>query len=653
MKSMTLDIETYSSVDLKKSGVYVYAESPDFEILLLSYSIDDGPVETVDLANGEMIPNEIIAAIQNPKVIKHAFNANFERVCLSFWINRTLFPEKTLPDVTFFLDPTGWHCDMVWAAYLSLPMSLEMAGKVLKVEQQKMKEGKDLIRYFCAPCKPTKSNGGRTRNLPEHDLNKWRIFKAYNKRDVETEIAIQKRLSKVPVPDFIWDEYVLDQQINDRGVLIDMELVENALKIDEHTRNKLLTEMSNLTMLENPNSVSQVKNWLTSKGFQVESLGKKEVLEMIKTAPEEIAKVLKLRLQVSKSSIKKYEAMKLGVNSDYRARGLFKYYGANRTGRFSGARIQLQNLKRNDIPDLAEARALVKAGNLEALELLYDSVPYVLSELIRTALIPRSGQKFVVADFSAIEARVLSWLAGEKWRMDTFASGGDIYCATASKMFHCNVVKHGENGELRQKGKQAELACGYGGSVGAMKAMGALEMGLQEEELKPLVDAWRNANPKIVEFWWQIDRIIKQVITYRKPITFKGMKFRFEMNMLFVDLPSGRSMVYIKPRIEDNDFGGDSITYMGIGGTKKWERIESYGPKFVENIVQAIARDLLAAAMLRMKDERIVAHVHDEMIIESKQQAETACRDMSIVPDWAKGLVLNADGYQCNFYKKD
>ena len=652
MKSLVLDLETFSSVNLAKCGVYVYAESPDFEILLLSYSIDDGPVQIVDVACGEQIPAEILDAIQNPQIVKHAFNANFERVCLSFWLNRG---KKKLTDDDFFLDPTGWQCDMVWAAYLSLPMSLDKAGAVLNVKQQKMKEGKDLIRYFSVPCKPTKTNGYRSRNLPHHDRLKWDIFKAYNKRDVETEMAIQKRLSKMPVPDFVWDEYVLDQQINDRGVLIDMELVEIALKIDEKTRNGLLTEMGSLTMLENPNSVSQLKDWLAGKGYEVESLGKKQVREMINAVPEDVAEVLSLRLQTAKSSIKKYEAMKNGVNSDNRARGLFKFYGANRTGRFAGSRIQLQNLKRNEIPDLDEARGLVKSGNLEALELLYDSIPDVLSELIRTALVPKAGMQFIVADFSAIEARVLSWLADEKWRMDTFASGGDIYCATASKMFHCTVVKHGENGNLRQKGKQAELACGYGGSVGAMKAMGALDYGIKEEELKPLVDSWREANPRIVELWWQVDRIIKQVICLGKPIHFHGMTFRFEMNMLLIELPSGRSLVYVKPRIEDNDFGGESITYMGVSSTKKWERIESYGPKFVENIVQAIARDLLVAAMQRMGDSRIVAHIHDEMIVECSEEADlkSFCLKMSQTPDWASGLVLNADGYCCKWYKKD
>lgn len=758
MKDLILDAETFSSVDLAKCGVYKYAASEDFEILLLAYSVDYGPVVVVDLANGEKIPDEIIKAIKSPAVIKHAFNAAFERVCLSFWLQPR--DDNGIPE---WLSAASWRCDMVHCAYLSLPLSLEKAGAVLKVEQQKMKEGKDLIKYFCIPCKPTKTNGGRGRNLPGDDPEKWQLFKAYNKRDVETEIAIEARLSKVPVPYHIWKEYALDQQINDRGVLIDMDLVKAAMKLDEQSKDGLVKEMCSLTMLDNPNSVVQLKGWLAEKGYKVESLGKKEVEKMLEDAPEEIAKVLGLRLQLAKSSIKKYQAMENYAGADGRARGLFQFYGAQRTGRWAGRGIQLQNLKRNDLPDLAEARELVKSGNGEAVELLYDSIPDTLSQLVRTALIPEQGKKFIVADFSAIEARVLSWLAGEKWRMETFASGGDIYCATASKMFHCNVVKHGENGELRQKGKQAELACiaedelvltdhglkeiqsvsvedrvwdgenwvhhdgviergvklvllhdglwatadhmvitdgkwmphgaaiilrnegktemaqkrtydilnagphhrftvsgrlvhncGYGGSVGAMKAMGALEMGMQEEELKPLVDAWRAANPKIVDFWWEVDEAIKECVRTKERTGVRNIGFRYQSGMLLIDLPSGRSLVYIKPRIEENDFGGESITYMGVGANKKWERIESYGPKFVENIVQAIARDLLMESMQRMGDLRIVAHVHDEVIIEAEEErVEEVCKLMSGVPDWAEGLVLNADGYECDFYMKD
>ena len=651
MKDLVLDIETFSSVDLAKCGVYKYAASEDFEILLLAYSVDYGPVQVVDLASGESIPCEILDALQNPNIIKHAFNASFERVCLSFWLAQRKMLPVDKNGIPAFLGATGWHCDMIWCAYLSLPLSLEKAGAVLKVERQKMKEGKELIKLFCIPGK---ASSGRIRNLPEDDPKKWELFKTYNKRDVETEIAIEARLSKVPVPYHIWKEYALDQQINDRGVLIDMDLVKAAMKLDEQSKDGLVKEMCSLTMLDNPNSVVQLKGWLAEKGYEVESLGKKEVEKMLEDAPKEIAKVLGLRLQLAKSSIKKYQAMENYAGVDGRARGLFQFYGAVRTGRWAGRGVQLQNLRRNDLPDLAEARELVKSGNGEAVELLYDSIPDTLSQLVRTALIPQPGMKFIVADFSAIEARVLSWLAGETWRMETFEQGGDIYCATASKMFHCNVVKHGENGELRQKGKQAELACGYGGSVGAMKAMGALDMGMQEEELKPLVDAWRAANPKIVDFWWEVDEAIKECVRNKGEAEVEKIGFRYQSGMLFIDLPSGRSLVYVKPRIEENDFGGESITYMGVGANKKWERLESYGPKFVENIVQAIARDLLMEAMMRMGGMRIVAHVHDEVIIEAEEDlVEKICRLMAIVPDWAEGLVLNADGYECSFYMKD
>ena len=651
MKDLVLDIETFSSVDLAKCGVYKYAASEDFEILLLAYSVDYGPVQVVDLASGESIPCEILDALQNPNIIKHAFNASFERVCLSFWLAQRKMLPVDKNGIPAFLGATGWHCDMIWCAYLSLPLSLEKAGAVLKVERQKMKEGKELIKLFCIPGK---ASSGRIRNLPEDDPKKWELFKTYNKRDVETEIAIEARLSKVPVPYHIWKEYALDQQINDRGVLIDMDLVKAAMKLDEQSKDGLVKEMCSLTMLDNPNSVVQLKGWLAEKGYKVESLGKKEVEKMLEDAPKEIAKVLGLRLQLAKSSIKKYQAMENYAGVDGRARGLFQFYGAVRTGRWAGRGVQLQNLRRNDLPDLAEARELVKSGNGEAVELLYDSIPDTLSQLVRTALIPQPGMKFIVADFSAIEARVLSWLAGETWRMETFEQGGDIYCATASKMFHCNVVKHGENGELRQKGKQAELACGYGGSVGAMKAMGALDMGMQEEELKPLVDAWRAANPKIVDFWWEVDEAIKECVRNKGESSVRNIGFRHQSGMLFIDLPSGRSLIYVKPRIEENDFGGESITYMGVGVNKKWERIESYGPKFVENIVQAIARDLLMEAMRRMAGLRIVAHVHDEVIIEAAADSvDKVCRLMSIVPEWADGLVLNADGYGCSFYMKD
>lgn len=655
MKDIIIDIETYSSVDLNKCGLYKYAASEDFEILLFAYSVDYEPIQVIDLANGETIPVEILEALQNPNVIKHAFNAAFERICLSYWLATNGLLPFNKDGIPAFLGAKGWQCDMVKCAYLSLPMSLEKAGAILKLDQQKMKEGKDLIRYFCVPCKPTKTNGGRLRNLPSDDPDKWQLFKAYNKRDVETEIAIEKKISKVKIPDHLWKEYELDQKINDRGVLLDLDLVKAAIQMDERSKEKLLQEITSLTMLENPNSVVQLKGWLADRGYDVDSLGKKEVEKMLEDAPEEIAKVLSLRLQLAKSSIKKYQAMLNCAGKDGRARGLFQFYGASRTGRWSGRLIQLQNLRRNDLPDLEEARELVKSGDYEAVEMLYDSVPDTLSQLVRTALIPQPGKKFIVADFSAIEARVLSWLAGEIWRMETFASGGDIYCATAGKMFHCNVEKHGENGELRQKGKQAELACGYGGSVGAMKAMGALEMGMEEDELKPLVDAWREANPKIVEFWWKVDDAVKRTLRTRRPQKMDRLSFRYEMGMLFISLPSGRDLVYIKPRIEENKYGGESVTYLGVGMNKKWERLESYGPKFVENIVQAIARDLLMEAMRRLKSMRIVAHVHDEVIVESgiAHESNKICGNLSEVPSWAKGLILNADGYHCDFYMKD
>lgn len=650
MKKLTIDIECFSSADLNKCGVYKYAESPDFEILLFACSVDAGPVNVYDLANGEQIPDGIISSLLDESIIKHAYNCAFERICLSVWLRK----EGHLGEGEF-LSPVGWNCDMVWAATLGLPFGLDKVGAVLKLQQQKMREGKDLIKYFCMPCKPTKTNGRRTRNRSTDDPRKWETFKLYNKRDVETETEIQKRLQKYPVPESLWEEFYIDQQINDRGVLIDDTLVQNAIRIDEKVKDELSIRMRSITCLENPNSVVQLKSWLEKNGLSMESLGRKEVLAVQDTAPEEIREVLELRLQLSKSSVKKYQAMINYRCKDGRARGTFQFYGASRTGRWSGRGIMLQNLPQNHIADLAEARGLVRDGNTEALEMLYDSIPDTLSQLIRTALIPEKGQKFIVCDFSAIEARVLSWLAGEKWRMETFASGGDIYCATASRMFHCNVVKHGQNGELRQKGKQAELACGYGGSVGAMKAMGALDLGMQEDELKPLVDAWRDANPNIVKYWWHIDEAVKTCIKEHKKTRVGSVAFRFESGMLFIDLPSGRSLAYVKPRIGENQFGGESITYMGVGMTKKWERLESYGPKFVENIVQASARDLLMNAMKELDGYRIVAHVHDEVVIEVEQDADIKeiRHLMSKVPDWGEGLVLNADGYECEFYMKD
>ena len=659
IKSLSIDLETYSDVDLSKCGVYKYTESDNFEILLFAYSINHGEVEVVDLAQGEKLPIEIIKALVDDEITKWAYNASFERVCLSRYISR-YYPEYFISysinedTVNEFLNPNSWRCSMIWSAYLGLPLSLAGVGSVLGLEEQKLKEGKDLIKYFCVPCNPTKTNGGRTRNLPEHDVAKWELFKSYNKRDVEVEVSIQERLQSDPVPEFLWDEYHLDQEINDRGIALDMELVENAIKFDEIAKQKALDELQKLTNIENPNSVMQMKEWLNNNGVEMESLGKKQVIEMLKDAPKEIADVLELRQQISKSSVKKYLAMKNAGCVCNRARGMFQFYGANRTGRWAGRIIQLQNLPQNHIEDLKDARELVKYGDYDAFETLYD-VPDTLSQLIRTAFIPRKDMKFIVADFSAIEARVLSFLANEKWRMDVFANNGDIYCQSASAMFNVPVEKHGVNGHLRQKGKIAELACGYGGSVGALKAMGAIEMGLQEEELEPLVRSWRDANPHIVEMWWAVDRAIKNAIRNRVTTETHGLKFIYKSGMLFIELPSGRRLAYVKPKIGINQFGSESVTYEGVGATKKWERLESYGPKFVENIVQAISRDILCYAMQKLSYCFIVGHVHDEMIIEcSKEMSlEKVCEQMGETPPWIKGLLLRADGYECEFYKKD
>ena len=649
MNTLSIDVETFSDVDISKCGAYKYAESSNFEILLFAYAVDGGEVQVVDLANGEPIPQEILEALTDDKVIKWAFNANFERVCLSRYLSDLGFLR------TAFFSPESWRCTMVWAAYMGLPLSLAAVGSVLGLEEQKMTEGKSLIRFFCMPCATTKTNGGRTRNLPCHAPDKWAIFKAYNKRDVEVEMAIQNRLAKFPVPDFLWDEYHLDQEINDRGIRIDMELVDNAIAVDAHSREELTERMKRLTGLDNPNSVQQMKGWLSQHGVETDSLDKKAVLELLKNAPPELSEALSLRQQLAKSSVKKYQAMQNTVCSDGRARGMFQFYGANRTGRFSGRHIQLQNLPQNHLADIAYARALVRQGNYPALEMLYDSVPDVLSQLIRTAFIPKAGRKFIVADFSAIEARVLSWLAKEQWRMDVFANDGDIYCATAGRMFHCSVVKHGENGHLRQKGKQAELACGYGGSVGALKAFGALESGMKEDELKPLVDAWRAANPHIVDFWWAVDRAAKDCIKEGSKTVTHGIQFICQSGMMFIELPSGRRLAYAKPRIGENKFGGESITYMGLNTAKKWVRIESYGPKLVENITQAISRDILCYAMQTLRSMDIVAHVHDELIIECDKCASlsTVCEQMARTPPWAEGLLLRADGFECSFYQKD
>lgn len=642
MQHLSIDIETYSSVNLQKAGVYKYAESPDFDILLFGYSVDGGRVQVTDLACGDKIPAEIVAALYDDSVTKWAFNAQFERVCLSNYLDT-------------WLSPDSWHCTMVWSATLGLPLSLEGVGAVLGLEKQKLAEGKNLIKYFCVPCAPTKTNGGRTRNLPLHDMEKWEQFKAYNLRDVETEMSIQKKLSRFPVPDFIWDEYHLDQEINDRGIGLDMTLVEQAIAIDSISRKNLTQQIQNLTDIENPNSVAQMKGWLSDKGLEMDTLGKKAVAETLKTAPKHLADVLSLRQQLAKSSVKKYTAMQTAVCKDCRARGMFQYYGANRTGRFAGRIIQLQNLPQNHMSDLADARELVRSGNYDALELLYDDIPDTLSQLIRTAFVPQNGRKFIVADFSAIEARVLAWLAGEKWRMKVFADGKDIYCSSASQMFGVPVEKHGINGHLRQKGKIAELALGYGGSVGALKSMGALEMGLTEEELQPLVNAWRNANPMITSLWWDIDRAVKTTVREHISTEVAGLKFTYESGFLFMRLPSGRRLAYVKPRMGINKFGSESVTYEGVGSTKKWEHLESYGPKFCENAIQAIARDILMYSMQTLCNCSIVAHVHDELIIEAdrRMSLSAVCEQMGRTPPWAQGLLLRADGYECDFYKKD
>ena len=658
--TLSIDLETFSDVDLKKCGVYKYASSPNFEILLFGVSVDGGEVTVYDLASGDTVPEEIIRALSDDSVIKWAYNASFERVCLSVWLRRNYpqyFSSYSIEEDTVrnYLDPSSWRCSLVWGAYMGLPLSLEGIGKVLKLENQKMAEGKALIRYFCVPCKPTKANGGRTRNLPEHDPVKWSTFIAYNKRDVETEMAIQQKLSKFPVPEFLWEEYHLDQEINDRGIQLDMVLVEQAIAIDERSREELSAKMRQLTALENPNSVQQMKEWLTKHGLEVDCLDKKAVKELLKTAPPELAEVLELRRQLAKSSVKKYQAMQNAVCADGRARGMFQFYGANRSGRWAGRLIQLQNLPQNHMTHLEDARRLVRAGDYALLSALYDSVPEVLSELIRTAFVPRDGYKFIVSDFSAIEARVLSFLAGESWRLKVFAENGDIYCASASAMFHVPVEKHGQNAHLRQKGKIAELALGYGGSVGALKSMGDLEMGLAEEELQPLVDAWRTSNPNIVQLWWDVDNAVKTTVRQRLDTETHGIRFRYRSGMLFIILPSGRQLCYVKPKMGTNKFGGDSVTYEGVGSTKKWERIESYGPKFVENIVQAISRDILMYAMRTLSHCFIVGHVHDELIIECSMDVspDAVCEQMGRTPPWIEGLNLRADGYETMFYKKD
>ena len=662
MKTLSIDIETYSSVSLQKSGVYRYVEAPDFEILIFGYSIDGAPVKVIDLTCGEKIPEDILDALTDDTVTKWAFNANFERVCLSQHMKNlgmSLDPfhdnHPLSTEMARYLNPEGWRCTMIWSAVMGLPLSLEGCGAVLGLEKQKLTEGKDLIKYFCQPCAPTKSNGQRTRNLPRHAPDKWAAFKRYNVRDVETEMSIQQRLQKFPVPDFIWDEYHIDQEINDRGVAIDLPLVRQAIDMDARSRSELTEAMRQLTELENPNSVQQMKQFLTENGLEVDSLGKKVVAELIKTAPPELRRVLSLRQQLAKSSIRKYQSMINAVCSDGRARGMFQFYGANRTGRWAGRLIQLQNLPQNHLPDLEHARAIVRSGDYDSVEMLYEDVPDTLSQLIRTAFIPKDGCKFIVSDFSAIEARVIAWMAGESWRQEVFANGGDIYCASASQMFKVPVEKHGINGHLRQKGKIAELALGYGGSVGALKAMGALEMGLTEDELYPLVEAWRQTNPNIVSFWWDVDRAAMEAVKFRHEADTHGIHFEYKSGMLFITLPSGRKLAYVKPKIGTNKFGGQCITYEGIGGTKKWERLETYGARLVDNIVQATSRDILCYAMRTLRCCSITMHIHDELVIEAepRMSLKAVCEQMGRTPPWAEGLQLNADGYETTFYKKD
>ena len=660
IKELSIDLETYSDVDISKCGAYKYAESDSFEILLFGVSVDNGPVIVYDLTAGDEIPTEILEALSDENITKWAFNASFERVCLSNCLRKhhpDYFKSYNSEDdpVHNYLNPSSWKCTMIWSAYMGLPLSLEGAGAVLKLQDQKMKEGKDLIKYFCCPCKPTKANGGRTRNLPEHAPDKWESFKFYNRRDVEVELSIKQRLSKFPVPDSIWNEYHIDQEINDRGIMLDMDVVKNAIAFDDKSKAELMTAMQNITNLDNPNSVVQMKQWLSDNGVETESLGKKDVAGLIKETDGNIAEALKLRLQLAKSSVKKYQAMQNAVCKDGRAHGMFQFYGANRSGRWAGRLIQLQNLPQNHMPDLAEARELVRTGDYDTMEMLYDDIPDTLSQLIRTAFIARPGYKFIVSDYSAIEARVLAYLAGEAWRSKVFAEGKDIYCASASQMFEVPVEKHGVNSHLRQKGKIAELALGYGGSVGALKSMGALEMGLTEEELQPLVDSWRNSNPMITAFWWDVDTAVKTTIKQHIPTEVRGIKFCYKNGMLFIRLPSGRMLSYVKPKIGENRFGGESVTYEGIGSTKKWERIESYGPKFVENIVQAISRDILCYAMKTLRHCFIVGHVHDELIIECDPRVDlkVVCEQMGRSPDWMPDILLHTDGYETQFYKKD
>lgn len=645
MALLAIDIETYSDVDLTKSGVYAYCDSPQFEILLFAYAFDDEPTEIIDLACGEQLPKRVLDALEDTAVIKTAFNAAFERTCISKHLGKKL-------------SPAAWQCTAVQSAMLALPLSLDGVGEVLDIQRKKLKEGADLVRFFSMPCKATKANGGRTRNLPSHEPEKWERFKAYCIRDVDAEREIRHKLRNYPISESEMRLYQMDQEINDRGILVDRELVANAVLCDTEYKEAVTARAYELTGLVNPNSPAQIKGWLSDRGVEVDSLDKKAVKSMISDADGEVLEVLQLRLLMAKTSVKKYEAIERSVCSDGRCHGLLQFYGANRTGRWAGRLVQVQNLPQNHIVDLELARNLVKNRQFDLIDLLYDSTPGVLSELIRTAFVPRPGTRFIVADFVAIEARVLAWFSGEQWRLTTFEEGGDIYCASASQMFGVPVVKHGENGHLRQKGKIAELALGYGGSVGALTSMGALDMGMQEEELQPLVNQWRASNPHITKFWWDVDAVAVKAVKERTSVTYKNLCFTYRSGILFVTLPSGRSLSYIKPRMTQNRFGRESLTYEGVGESKKWMRIETYGPKLVENIVQATARDLLALAMLRLRDAGfdIVMHIHDEAVLEVPEgvsSVEEICRIMAVAPAWAAGLPLRADGYECPFYKKD
>ncbi|GFH91674.1 DNA polymerase I, thermostable [Lachnospiraceae bacterium] len=641
---LEMDIESFSDVDLIKCGVYAYADSPAFEILLFAWSFDGGETQIIDLAQGEKLPAEVEEAIFDVSVTKTAYNANFERTCLSKHFGR-------------YIPPESWHCSAVQAAMLALPRSLEDVGRVLGLDEQKMKEGKELIRYFCIPCKPTKANGGRMRNLPCHAPEKWELFKTYCKRDVDVEKSIRRKLHNFPIPESEMELYRIDQRINDRGVLVDMKLVRNAVSCERLHKEVVTKRAYELTGLENPNSVAQLKGWLGDKGMEAESLSKKAVAEMIAETDGEVEELLRLRLMLAKTSVKKYEAIERSACSDGRVHGMLMFYGANRSGRWSGKNVQLHNLPKNYLPDLELARELVKQGRFEDIELLYDSTPNVLSELIRTAFIPKPGCRFVVADFSAIEARVMGWLSGEEWVLDVFRGDGKLYEMTASRMFGIPMSEIGKGSSERAKGKVASLACQYGGSSGALVSMGALDMGLTEEELPPLVAAWRKANPHMVQFWWDVDAAAVKAVTEKQKTKVGKIIFEYKSGILFITLPSGRKLSYVKPRMAVNKFGRDGLTYEGISENKKWSRIETYGPKLVENIVQGTARDLLAEAMLRVekKGYPIVMHCHDEIIAEVPEgtgSVDEMCEVMAVQPEWAEGLPLRADGYECSFYQK-